>query len=125
MTKNNLAVRDAFLKPAKLREATFECGPIGSVRMLELSGSQYSREFTDWLQPKGKRNPKREAVMWTKLVTLCVVDADGNRLLTEDDIEAIETQPKSVLSKLQSEALKVHGLAEEASDDDPLEPSDD
>lgn len=125
MTTNKFAGRDAFLKAAPRREVEFECPPIGLVRMVELTGSQYSKEFTDWLQPNGKRNKKRESVMWSKLVTLCVVDADGNPLLTDADIDAIEQQPKSVLTKLQQEALKVHGLAEEDKPNDPLEQSDD
>lgn len=123
---NNLAGRDAFLAPAPLKTVTFECPPIGTVQMRELSGSEYTKQFQDWIRPKGKALPKREAVMWSKLVTLCVIDADGNRILSEKDIEAIESQPKSVLTKLHTEALKLHGLAEEdKSNDDPLEESED
>lgn len=121
---NKIADKSAFLKPAKLKTTEFTCPGIGLVRMRELSGSAYSNQFQDWLRPKGKVNAKRELVMWTKLVTLCVVDADDNPILSEDDIPAIESQPRSVLTMLQRQALELHGLAEEETESDPLEQSE-
>ena len=120
----NNATRDSFLAPVKCKTSEFDCA-IGRVRMRELSGSDYSKHLVDWLRPKGKLDKAREAVMWSRLVVLCVVDENGDRLLTDDDVAAVEAMPKSVLNLLHKEALTLHGQLEPEEDDDFLEPSGD
>ena len=46
-----------------------------------------------------------------RLVALCLVDADGNRLFGDDEIDQLGEEPSSVLGQLFMVAQKLNGLA--------------
>lgn len=118
------ATADAFLKPVPCAEVEFET-KLGTIRMVELLAADYSREFADWIRPGGKLNKERDRVKWSRLVVLCMVDKDGNRLLTGDDaVNRIEQLPQSLKEKLQGQAVRLHGLIDDEEDADGSGKSD-
>jgi hypothetical protein len=49
-----------------------------------------------------------------KLIARCMVDADGTRLLTDDDAAALEAQDGKLIDRLANAANKVNGIGTEA-----------
>lgn len=49
-----------------------------------------------------------------KLIAMCAVDADGNKLFTVDDIEALGSKNGSVLTRVFRVAQELNGLGVEA-----------
>ncbi len=118
----SLADRNAFLKPVNRLSITFTTR-IGEVRMLELTNSQLS-EWRDWVRPKGKVDKARKAKMMEKLVTLCVVDAADQPILTEEDVDVIAEYPSNIRLQLIHQAAKLNGLSEDSNEGELLGKSD-
>lgn len=105
------ATREAFLKPIELESVVFECR-LGKVTMQEQSGSAMS-ELNDWVNPDGQRDPNRAKRLVVRLITMSIVGEDGQRLLTEDDMDLIESYPKKLQQALADNACRINGLLAE------------
>ncbi len=76
----------------------------GVVRLRSMTGE----EAVDFAA-KAKANSSGVA----RIVSICAVDEDGNRLFKDEDIEVLKRKSMRALMRLQRVALKINGLSEE------------
>lgn len=56
---------------------------------------------------------KRFELFRAKIIVLSVIDEDGNRVFTDDDVKTLGEMPRSVLDRVASVALRLSGYSEE------------
>jgi hypothetical protein len=62
---------------------------------------------------QGKKGQINTRYALEKLVALCVVDKDGNRLFSDDDIAALSKKSAKALMRVASVATELSGLTKE------------
>lgn len=62
---------------------------------------------------RGKKGQINTRYALEKLVTLCVVDKDGNRLFSDDDIAALSKKSARALMRVAAVATELSGLTKE------------
>jgi hypothetical protein len=82
----------------------------GQVNVRGLSGKGLSAFYKTVRKP-GKVTEIDEENFNARLVTSCLVDDKGNRLLKDDEYNVTSEWPGSVFNRLVTAALKVNGLA--------------
>jgi len=94
----------------------------GEVIIKEMSGADRAEYMASII--KFETNEKGEVVAEpdpangdAKLLSYCLIDEDGNRLFTRDDIEALGAKNGEVLERLANEALNLNAIDKEAVDD--------
>jgi hypothetical protein len=107
-----ILTRDALLKPVEV--------PREQVDLPELGGSVWVRGMTtaekvEWhaqfQTSSGKPNKKRLAQIAQRLCVWCVCDENGQRILTDEDVEAIGQQRADVIERIASVAQRLCGMA--------------
>lgn len=74
---------------------------VGECYIRKMSQSEYTRKVDLWMNPKGKPDSRRHSLFNLRLVHLCVTDAEGNELFTEDDYETVAANtPLEKISRL-------------------------
>ena len=108
--------RDEFLKPRELKTKTVAIDGIGDVTIRQLSKSELC-EYQKWLRPKGTLSDANYAKRDLMLVCMAVVDDQGNRILTIDDMDAVGNMPGAAIDELTYEVMVVNGYMAEVSDE--------
>jgi hypothetical protein len=85
----------------------------GTVRVRALTGEERDAFEEGQLQGKGKNRTVRLANIRAKLVSLCVVDADGKRLFSDADVAALGRKSAAALSAVFDVAARLSGLTEQ------------
>lgn len=99
--------RDDFLKPIPLATVDVTTQLLGVVKMRQLSGSMMTK-LQAWRRPNGELD---ESLDWiSKLVTMSVIDDEGNLILEESDIDVIANYPPDLHQTLTIAAAKLNGL---------------
>lgn len=114
-----MQTRDEILKPIPLKTKTVEIKGWGTFSIKQMSNSAQAK-YHQWIMPKGKECPVRAEQRNLKMIVMAVVSEDGKPLLTDDDIEALSTQPASVIQDLMTEVLRINGLLDDDEADDLL-----
>jgi len=103
----------------------------GAVRVRGLTGAERDR-FEESIfgdRAKGGGRKLRLANMRARLVALSVVDADGKRLFSSADVEALGRQSAAALDRVFSVAQRLSGMSdrdvEELTENFPDDPNDD
>lgn len=83
---------------------------VRSLTATERSGFERSMNF----DPQG--NPRNLENLQTRLAVLTVVNGDGERVFTDDDVEALAGKHAGALQKIFNAAAELNGLTKEAAD---------
>ncbi len=97
---NGYATRDAFLGPAKRRFTEAEVEGLGKVRIRSLTELERSKFEASMRAKNGEVSNLKLVDMKARLIVLCVVDGDGNPLLTHRDIDQILQQDSEVTNEV-------------------------
>jgi hypothetical protein len=83
----------------------------GSLTIVGMTGKEqtalYKKSYKD-----GKKGEIDEDTFTAKLITQCVRDKDGNRLLEDSEFGLVLQWPGPIFNRIAQAALRVNGLAE-------------
>lgn len=85
----------------------------GTVRMRGLTGSERDAYELSLFQVRGEKRIPRMENARARLVALCIVDGEGNRLFSDEEVKALGGKSGKVLDRLFDEARKLSGLTPE------------
>lgn len=96
----------------------------GTVRVRGLTGTDRDAFEGEIAQRKGKSVQMNTRNIRARLVQLSVVDADGNRLFSHLDVEALGQKSAKALDRVFSTAMELSGLSDKDVEDmtENLEP---
>lgn len=86
----------------------------GTVRMRGLTGSERDAYEASVRQFKGDRMVVKLENVRARLVAMCLVDEEGQRLFTDQQAKELGRKSGKILDRLFDEAAKLSGLSEEA-----------
>jgi len=95
-----LVGREAFMKPAERRYGSVDINGFGTVRIQSLNEKEWAEFEMSAVASKGGIIRKRVEDARRRLIALCVVDGDGNRLLSNADVPSLENLDGSVAAQL-------------------------
>ncbi len=85
---------------------------VGSVRIRGLNGAERDEFEQSMVERRGKRYEANLRNARARLVALSVVDADGARLFSEADVNALGNKSASALNRVYEAARDLSGLTE-------------
>lgn len=85
----------------------------GVVRVRALTGAERDAYEASIVRRKGNKTELNPENMRAKLVALCVVDEQGNRLFTDKDIELLGRKSAAALDRVFEVAQRLSGLRPE------------
>lgn len=86
----------------------------GTVRVVGLTGADRDAYEATFVDAKGKPAVQRLRNIRAKLVVKCLVDADGNRLFTDDKAKALGEKNGAVIDRLFDVARRLSGIGQGA-----------
>jgi len=85
----------------------------GVVRVRALTGAERDRFEASIVEQRGKGGPRLNTQnIRAKLVALTVVDEHGNRIFTDDDVEALGRKSAAALNRVFEVAQRLSGLTQ-------------
>ena len=102
-----LVTREAILSAPKRRFTEITIADWGTFRIRSLTELERSRFESSIRDKQGRINNNKLLDLKCRLIVLCVVDGDGNPLLTEADIAALREQD-SLRTNTLVEAIQKH-----------------
>ncbi len=106
-----LLTRDDILKAQDLPVEEIEVREWGGlVRVRGLTGAERDAFEQSIVERQGKKARMNLRNVRAKLVALCVVDEQGNRLFTDDDVEALGRKSAAALDRIFEVAQRLSGL---------------
>lgn len=109
----SLLTKDAILKADDL---TFEDVAVpewgGTVRVRMLTGAERDAFEDSVVSRKGKNVKTNLSNIRARLVALCLVDANNNRLFEDTDVRALGKKSAAALDRVFSKAQELNGLTE-------------
>lgn len=107
--------RDAILGADDLHTETVEVPEWdGEVLVRSVSGRERA-EFEVWVEKAD--DIEDLADIRERIVALTVVDEDGDRLFTEEDVEALTAKSVSAIDRIVDVAQRINGLGGEGDED--------
>jgi len=85
----------------------------GEVRLRSLTGAERDAYEQSLVQTRGKSREMNLRNARAKLVALCAVDENGNRLFTDQDVAALGRKNAKPLDRLFDVARRLSGLSED------------
>ena len=85
----------------------------GSVRMRGLTGSERDAYESSLFQQRGEKRILRTENARARLVAMCIVDEDGERMFSDAEVKDLGRKSGKVLDRLFDEARKLSGLTAE------------
>jgi len=83
----------------------------GVVRVQELTTSERSKFETSLQGKKGKSDPSRTVTVRERLIVLSVVDEQGQRVFSDEDIPALSEQPIKAIERIFNTIQDVSGFS--------------
>lgn len=109
-----LLSRDAILAADDREYEVVPCPEWGGeVRLRSLTGSERDAYEQSLVQTRGKSREMNLRNARAKLVALCAVDENGNRLFTDADVNALGKKNAKPLDRLFDAARRLAGLSED------------
>lgn len=108
--------REQFLQASDLKTETVEVPELGGeVIVSELSGADRN-EWSELINPNDSENPEDLDAMYSTaaLIAYSVVNENGERMFTNEDIPTLCKKSFAVLTKVGAVALRVNGIGNEA-----------
>ena len=85
----------------------------GKVRVRALTGAERDRFEASIVEQRGKAGPRlNTANIRAKLVALCCVDEQGNRLFSDEDAELLGRKSAAALNRVFEVAQRLSGLTQ-------------
>lgn len=109
---NGFITRDAILRPAKRRFAEISIRDWGKFRIRSLTELERSRFEASIRDKRGQVVPDKIVDLKCRLIVLAVVDADGNQLLQNSDIETLRQQDSRLTNELVDFIQKHCGITD-------------
>ena len=88
--------------------------PREEVHISEWGGSVFVRALTGGERDQLERMIAKDSVSRAKIAALCVVDADGCRMFSDKDVDALANKHGGALEKIVNAALRFNTLTDEA-----------
>lgn len=107
-----LLTRDQLLAPDPVRHHQFSCGAV-DVRIRNLTEGEKSKFENSILTSKGSLSVSKLDLARCRLIALCVVDAQGRRLLSDADAEALLEKDGALTARIYDECRKHCGFDED------------
>jgi len=109
-----LLSRDAILAADDREYEVVPCPEWGGeVRLRSLTGAERDAYEQSLVQTRGKSREMNLRNARAKLVALCAVDENGNRLFTDADVNALGKKNAKPLDRLFDAARRLAGLSED------------
>ncbi len=86
----------------------------GWVRVRGLTAEERDRLEASILEGQGKHTRVKMENVRAKLVAMTVVDEEGNRLFTDEDVAALAKKSATAMQRVFDVAMRLSGLTEEA-----------
>lgn len=104
-----MLTRDAILSLSDLKREPVEVPEWGgTVYVRSMSGAERRQFFV---------HLGKDELTSAHMVAWCACDENGNRLFTDEDVEALSKKHGRALDRIANAALKFNGLAAEAEDE--------
>jgi hypothetical protein len=111
---SSLLSREAFLKKRERRTLDVDVPELGgTVRVQEMTALERGRFESFLLDKNGQYKPDRIAKTRELMVLSTVVDAEGNRMFTHDDLPALSQLPAAALDRIVEAGRELAGITEE------------
>lgn len=68
-------------------------------------------ERVRWARELDKDDSEDKTLSMVKLLAMCLIDDDGSRLFTEEQVEALANKSEAALKRLLPVCLKVNGIS--------------
>lgn len=107
-----IATRDILTNPVKRRFAVVDTPGWGGVRIRSLTELERSQFESVPLGKDGALDPRKLVDQKCRLIVLCVVDENGDQILTNKDIEALRQQDSLTTNALVDGIKKHCGFTE-------------
>ena len=108
-----MSLRDDILSADDLPTTEVEVPEWGvTVFVRAMTGTERDVYESNLIEQKDLPMSKRLANMRAKLVVLCTVDADGNRIFNDDDINAVGSKSSSAVSRVAVVAQHLNALTD-------------
>ena len=85
----------------------------GSVRIKGMTAYERDRFEDSIVEQKGGDVRVNHINMRAKLLTMCIVDEDGNRIFNPDDIKALGKKSARAINRCMEVAQRLNGISEE------------
>ena len=108
---SELATREMLLAAPKRRFTEVTIPDWGTFRLRSLTELERSRLEAAMLDKKGQLSPTKLIDHKCRMIVASVVDADGNQLLSNADIAALQQQDSSLTNALVDEIQKHCGIS--------------
>lgn len=109
---NGFVTRDALLRPLVRRFKVVEIPDWGKFRIRSLTELERSKFEASIRDKKGQVSNSKLVDLKCRMIVLCIVDADGNQLLTNADIDVLRNQDSKATNALV-DAIQSHcGITE-------------
>lgn len=110
---DGLATRDILLRAPVRRFKLVDIPGWGKFRVRSLTELERSRFEASIRDKNGNVSPTKLIDLKCRLIVLCVVDADGNQLLTNGDIDQLRQQDSRYTNQLVTEIQSHCGISDE------------
>lgn len=110
-----MQLRDKILGADDLKREKVEVPEWGmTLYVREMTGSERDQYEVGLIEKKDLPMSQRLENMRARLVVLCVVDDKGNRVFSDEDIEAVGGKNAQALTRLTDAAQVINKLSDEA-----------
>lgn len=109
-----LNAQDVVTKEVKVPEWKDPVTGDDVVLVRAMSGKERSNYLGSITQVRGTRTEPNMANLQAKLVARCIVDEQGNRVFTDQDINALGEKSGAALERVFSVASEISGLTDQS-----------
>ncbi len=109
---NGYLTRDDFFRPAERRYIDVPLGGGRKVRLRSLTEPEMSAYEASILTSKGEFSPSKMMRARRKLICLTVVDAEGNRVLSDEDAVKLQDMDGATANEIYNAACTHCGIRE-------------
>lgn len=98
--------------------------PDGHVIVRGMTGSERDAFEVSLMEGRGRKREVNLKNLRAKLIAFCCVDENGNRLFSNDDVEALGNVRADVMSRIYNVAQRLSGISDEDAEElgKPLSP---
>jgi len=109
-----LLTRDAILAAQDREYDTVDCPEWGgAVRLASISGTQRDKYESSLIEQRGNDHRMNLRNARAKLIVACAVDEQGNKLFSEDDVNALGRKSAKPLERLFDACRRLTGLSDD------------
>ena len=111
-----MSFKESFLSVKPRREAITLAG-VGECFIAEMTGAERDDYESEQFKQNGKSVEINRKNARARLIVKTVVDADGNRIFTDSEVEAVGNRPASLLDPIFEKSLQVNGFSKKDVDE--------